>query len=285
MTGLQGGAGTRMVLNLLQLNADAEIKEMTPGNFATKGGFYAKKIMVGKPKDERPETEKLGETVNVVMLKVRRRLEQRSKSGEVVLRTSEHNVKTDVVELYDDKNKVIAIGPAASLREKFDGLKTIQVIYSLLLSDTGTKEPELVKLIVKGASLGSEARPEELPTFYQYISSFGKNAETGETEHLREYVSVLGLVKEEGAKTYFTMTFTRGEKLSPEVQEVANTNLRDVFGKLTEQDAATKSRIANGAKSAGNGEVVPDGEAPAAGADDSIVYPGGEDINPEDIPF
>jgi len=47
-----------------------------------------------------------------------------------------------------------------------------------------------------------------VPTFYDYIGSF-----TGD-DHFYQYKTVLTPVLEEGKRTYFTMNFQRGDKLS-----------------------------------------------------------------------
>jgi len=227
-------------------------------------------VMVNKPKDERPETVKLGESINVVMLKVRRRLEERS--GEtVVLRTSEHNTKHDFVELFDDNNKLVDSGTAEDIRTRHSGLHTIQIVYSLLL-ERG-KEPELVKLNIKGSSLGSQVKDPSVKTFYDHVGSFTKDSE-GNKEHLRQFVSILELVKEQGKKDYFTMTFNRGNKLDEETQKIADMSLREVHEKLTEQDMTVNARAKAPAQTSNPHELqVP-----------SIEYPE-DDINPEDIPF
>lgn len=91
---------------------------------------------------------KLGDRVQVIFLKVRRKLVQRGDLGKIMYSTSEHNAATDVVDLFG-KNGYIERGSAKALRERYPGLRTIQVVYALLLE--GVKEPELVRITIKGA--------------------------------------------------------------------------------------------------------------------------------------
>lgn len=275
MSGVDNYKGNRLMLNTVSLNGDAEIIEVEPGKFAPKGGYFRKTLTAEQKKGEKPEEIKLGDSAKVVMLKIRRSLSERS--GDKVVRwTTEHNTPDDTVELHSDGVKAIEIATARQLREKYPNLRTIQIVYGLLLEEG--KEPEPVRIRIKGSALGSESKEEGVPTFYQYVSSFDKN-EKGVKEHLREYVTVLSAVKEQGKKTYFTINFTRGEKLDAKLQDVANNTLRDIHGKLLAQDTARKERIASMGKEE---QVADDPEKPEA--EKPADYPE-EEINPDDIPF
>jgi hypothetical protein len=157
-------------LNEVSLNGDGSVSEIAPGQFKRKGGFFRKRILIGKPKDVKPEEIELGQEITLVFLKVRRRLVERAREGEIVRSIGEHNSPSDAVTLYENATKQRFNGVAKDLREKFPNLRTVQVVYALLV--TATAEPELVRLIVKGASLGSEVKAEGVMDFYQYISSF-----------------------------------------------------------------------------------------------------------------
>lgn len=102
MTGLEGGGGQGMVLDLLSLNGDAEIVEVD-GKYETKGGYYRLLKLTQAKKNEKPEEERLGDRVSVVFLKVRRALQQRAADGKLRLWTSEHSTADDTVELHSSK--------------------------------------------------------------------------------------------------------------------------------------------------------------------------------------
>jgi hypothetical protein len=258
-------------VNEVSLNGDADVKEIAPGKFERKGGYFRKRILVGRAnRDEKPEEVNLGKTVSVVFLKIRRRLVERADKGEIIRSTSEHNSKTDAVTLFDSRTRQSVRGVAEDLRKVHDGLRTVQVVYALLLGGTG--EPELVRLTIKGASLGSEAKAEGVPTFYQYISSFPRDA------HMWEYATELSAVVEEGAKTYFAINFQQGEKLNPETLALAEAKLREVAQNCRDVDEARAAKIVQSAKV----EIAApeDGEQPT-GSD----YPPAEDDIASQIPW
>jgi hypothetical protein len=201
---------------------------------------------------------------------VRRKLVERGEKGKIVRSTSEHNHKGDVVTLYRENEKPIT-GIASDLRDQYPGLRTVQIVYALLCEGTG--EPELVKLIVRGSSLGSEAKAESTTDFYKYLGSFGKGAD-GEKEHFYQYKTVLRPVLEQGAKSYFAIHFERGERLSEKSYEYAMAKLREVHEKCVEIDEARAKRVANS-------DVVPEHEVEQELEEGEAK----DDINPDDIPF
>jgi hypothetical protein len=230
----------RMVLNEVLLNG-AE-------------GHWRKRIWVNKADDAKPEEEKLGDKVQVVFLKIRRKLVERGRDGNIARTSNEHNTVNDTITIFEEGKEVYK-GNAKQAREAYPALRTVQVIYALLL---GGKEPELVRLTLKGASLGSENRPKEYPDFYQYIGSFGENS-------IVEFVTELGVLSEKGKMSYYSATYTKGATVASEmVQEP----LLKVHTYTTQADNLR-------AKNTPAKEEI---------ADDAIQYPE-EDINPEDIPF
>lgn len=253
------GRPESMVLNEVSLNGDS--------------GRFRKRIYVGHDRrsNERPEEEDLGDSVRIIFLKVRRKLVERSRKGEIVRQTSEHNTVNSTVSVWPEK----VYGKAADIRARFEGLRTVQVVYGLLLNAANTKEPELVKLIVKGASLGSEAKEKDVPSFYQYLSSYKA------PEHFFQFQTILKPVEEHGAKTYYCMTFERGAAISEQGMELVAKELTSVHEKLEEQDSyvAKKADVAK-EPTAAPGDGV-DAPAPAGG---DVQYPD-EEINPDDIPF
>ncbi|MBV9825181.1 MAG: hypothetical protein JO001_05860 [Alphaproteobacteria bacterium] len=278
MTGVGNYEGSRLSLNTVSLNGNADIEERD-GEYITLGGYFRKRLTAEQKKGEKPEEVKLGNSIKVIMLKIRRALQERD--GERLARwTSEHDGVDDIVELRSAYDKEVEVGSARRLREKYGNLRTVQNVYGLLLD--GTKEPESVKIQIKGAALGSEAKADDVPTFYQYVSSFGKNAD-GEKEHLRQFATVLSAVKEKGktGKAYFTINFTRGEQLAADMQAVADAALRDIHGKIVAQDQARSARIK---AMKATPEVVAEGNAEPEADEAASDYPA-EDINPDDIPF
>jgi hypothetical protein len=253
-------------LNEVSLNGDAD-KEEKDGKLVFKGGYFRKRLLLGATKGEKPNEFNLGETINVVFLKIRRKLVERGKDGKILRSTSEHNSKKDAVKLFDSKSKDPIMGVADDLRARFPGLRTVQIVYALLLD--GTTEPELVKLTIKGASLGSEAKAESVMSFYDYLSSFKSE------DHMYEYKTVLKPVLEEGNRKYFAIDFQRGDKLTPKGMEYAAAQLREIHAKCVEVDAARAAKIADGVV------VAPSPEAEMEFAQEIET----QDINPDDIPF
>lgn len=230
-------------------------------------GSFRKKLLVGKPKDQKPEEEPLGNRVEVVFLKIRRRLVERSRKGEIVRSTNEHNTAMDTVVMYETEGRRQEVGIAADLRKKYEGLRTVQQIYALLLTEKNP--PELVRLIVKGASLGSEAKAKETDSLYSYFGKFGKD------EHLVEYKTILTPVMEQGAKSYYCIDFKKGEKLSEEQLNYAVEQLKAVHEKCVEMDAARQQKTTPKVA-----DIQVDEPAPV----DGIDYPD-EDIKVDEIPF
>ena len=225
-------------LNEVSLNGDADAIERD-GKLDPQGRILPQAHPRRQPRDQKPEEVNLGTPIKVVFLKIRRRLVERTSKGEIICSTNEHNSKADAVTLLRHRTKEQKHGIAEDIRKAFPGLRTVQIVYALLLHGTG--EPELVRLTIKGASLGSEAKGEGVPTFYEYISSFPDG------EHMWEYVTELHPVIEEGAKTYFAIDFKRGQKLE-ETLSLAKTTLMDVALNCREVDEARAAKIMQGAK-------------------------------------
>jgi hypothetical protein len=263
-------------LNELLINGDADVEETAPGQFIRKGGNFRKRILVGKARDQRPEEEKLGDRVQVIFLKVRRKLVQRGDLGKILYSTNEHNTANEVVDLFGE-NGFIESGSAKALRERYPGLRTIQVVYALFLD--GAKEPELVRITIKGASLGSDAKTPDANSFYQYLSSYARE------DHWWEYVTELSAILEKGQKSYFCMDFARGQKLDEKFQALALEKMKEVHFRIVEIDEARK------AKRAANTDrvVVAEDDTDMPARDPALDEDGGADRgsppNPDDIPF
>lgn len=256
-------------LNEILINGDGGVERQADGTFKEKGGYLRKRIKIGAKKDTKPEEINLGKSVQVVFLKIRRRLIERGEKGTIICSTGEHNSPDSLTQLYVSLSKERYTGVASELRSRFPGVRTIQVVYALLL---GVNEPELVRVIVRGAALGSEAKAEGVQTFYQYISSFPKG------EHMYEYVTVLSPIAEKGQQDYFTIKFDRGERLDDVTQKFAYAKLEEVFENCKAQDQALAEKVA------ALPQATVKSETTVASSGPGIDYPKDE-INPDDIPF
>ncbi len=274
MSGENMGGGTpKMILDKVRLHG---------------GEGMFKKTLLTKPKndDDRYDVEDIGTEIKVVFLKVRRYLAQETNDG-VLLQTSEHNSTSDIVNLYR-KDEPDTSGKASDLRELFKDLKTIQVIYALLLNTDGSK---VVRFIVKGSSLGSQNKPEDSIPFYDYLTSFNRTGDN--PEHTFEYATQIIPKPEKGpAGDYYAMHFQRGEKLTDEQMEKVSKEMEKIFAFTQTYDEYMKEKIGTPKV---NPQVQNTTETPKDvndGVDalvkeeiDTIKYPQEEDINPEDIPF
>lgn len=264
-------------LNELLINGDADVSEIEPGKFERKGGYLRKRLLVGKQRDQRPEEVNLGDSVSVIFLKIRRKLVQRGDRGKVLFSTNEHNAATDVVDLYGESG-YLRSGSAKALREAYPGLRTVQIVYALLVK--GAEEPELVRITIKGASLGSENKDDGTTDFYKYLSSFGRE------EHVWEFATNIYVVLEKGQKSYFCMHFERGQKLDDTFLALALEKMKEVHFKCAEIDKARADK-----RNAAERVVYPEDNAdqpahdPALDEDARPAQTHPNDINPDDIPF
>ncbi len=260
----------RLELNEVSLNGDADVTETAPGKFDRKGGFFRKRILAGRTnRDLKPEEIDLGASVRLVFLKMRRKLVERADKGEIIRSTIEHNTKKDAVTLYDSRTNQSVRGIAEDLRALHQGLRTVQIVYALLLTETA--EPELVRLTVKGASLGSEAKLSDVMDFYTYIASLPRN------EHMWQYETILEPVLEQGRKSYYAINFKVGEKLNLETLALAESTLKEVALNCREVDEARARKIVQSAPV----EIVQDTRQEEGS---KVEYPDVE-IDPDSIPF
>ena len=204
---------------------------------------------------DRPEREQLGETVELTLVKIRRRLIARDSSGFQVMSTSQHEHPNSTVTLWRKDSGVVASGPAREIREQYPDLRTVQEIYALL-------NGELVLLIVKGASLGSKNRDKDFPSFYEYVSSLNKAG------GIFTKKTIVGGVLEAGAKSYYTMIFSEGEETTDkELTEVlkASDELTETIKKYDEEQKAMV--VTNEHLGPVDDEVEPKEEDPGEDAD------------------
>jgi hypothetical protein len=259
-------------LNEVSLNGDGSATEIEPGKFVRNGGFFRKRLYAGhRNRNEKPGEENLGSSIAIVFLRKRRKLVERGGTdGKILRATNEHNHPKEAVTLFDAVTGKSEDGVAADLRTKYTGLRTVEIIYALLITDA---EPELVRLVVKGASLGSDAKADSTTDLYKYMGSFSAD------EHMWEYYTDLSAVMEKGKQTYFAIDFKRGEAIDSDTLagDVAPA-LRKVRDNCAAVDRSRQEKIAAGVT------------APAAEPEEEEVQEGDStnaaaDINPDDIPF
>jgi len=233
-------------------------------------GIFTKTLFTEeKGEDNRYKTVDLGEEVKVVWLKIRRKLVQWDKELGLIRSTNEHNAPTDVVTMFGQGGPKVGI--ASEIREEFDDLRTVQVVYALLV---GEGKSELVRLNVKGSSLGSNNKAEDTTSFYDYLKKFTKD------EHFYEYVTDISTVKEKSnLGEYHAMNFSRGAKLTDQQMEKVATEMKKVHQAAVEEDEYY-SKGASTTVTAKPTQLT--GTQP--GGERVIEYPE-EEISPEDIPF
>ena len=239
----------------------------------SKGEFYFRDKDAEKDEKGKYPKEALGESVSVVFMKLRRVLQAKYKPNTPSLRTSEHNVKGDTVVLFEGKEKVGTFFADSDL-SKSRGLYTNQIVYCYF-----PLKKEVVRLILKGASLGSDKTAKGVMKFYDYMQSFK------EDDHLHNFITNLIPVGEDGPQgTYYAIDFQRGEKLDDEKQTKVISLIKEVHGAITENDA----RLNAGTASTQPSYELPDIQADDMGDDEDDEgrkYPEEEPIRAEDIPF
>lgn len=243
----------RLVLNEINLNG------------AT-GKFRLMDMVKGKdPATDRVLFKEMDNEIAVVFLKVRRRLTEFQKGRGLVRITSEHNFKDDMVMMFGDSQQK---GVASQLRVMFDKLRTQQIVYCRFRG-------QIIRLIVKGASLGSEKKAATTTSFYDYLDSFGDN------EHFYEYETVLKPVEESGPLgAYFAIDFSRGKKLTKEQLDLVEKDMRKVHEYTTRSDA--HYGVIDAKTASPMGASLP--SRIAEKEEVTIEYPE-EEINPDEIPF
>jgi hypothetical protein len=239
--------------------------------FNGKDGRFVYVNMIDRKKGEKSTKEDLGESVDVIFLKIRRRIVGYVKRLEMYYTSTEHNVKTDNVYLFGAQEK----GTADALHGKYkDVMWAERVVYAFLLR--AGHEKELVRVIIKGSTLNNkrEGKVEGTVDFFDYIAN-----KKSKGEHSYMFVTKLSALKESGPLgSYFTINFVRGQKLDDVKLSVVVDKINELHAMTSEQDEYYKDGTAEAPK-----EDLPSidySKEPMAPAD----YP--EDkIDPADIPF
>lgn len=227
------------------------------------GAFYITHLDEPKREDGKYRKEKIVGVPEVVFLKVRRRLIESSKDG-LVLQTTEHNTPDDTVLLYNKESKQPERATARFLRENYDSLRTEQIVYVRYKS-------QIMRLYVKGASLGSDAKAKTTTSFYSYLSSFKGD------DHWYNVRTKLVPIEERGARTYYCIDFQRGTDLDDNQRATVITDIETVYNSCKEFDASFQTVAAEVATTPQRAEQSKSGDFPGE-------YPE-EEINPDDIPF
>lgn len=240
------------------------------------GHFRLKKKSVPLAKDQKEyEQEDLGNApLDVVFLKIRRIMVEYRPDGS--LQTNEHNAKADTVSLFGDDGGV-QIGTGYELWEKNQRLKTHQVVYAYV-----PKLQRIIRLIVKGISLGGSQKIDGVTSFYEYLGNFS-NEKLHAHEHFTRLVPFETASK---AGKIWGINFQRGSKLDDEKIAKVEGMVVDVHKFCTESDAYyAASHEKKGYK---KGNPVSDAEAPQSAPRgegiDTIEYPEDE-VDTADIPF
>lgn len=174
-----------------------------------KGHFVFTDLTAQKSETDGYPTKESTQPINVVFLKVRRRLMQGSPNDGIIAFTDEHDNPNDFTTLYVKEGNQKITGIASELREKNDKLKTEQVVYVVF-------DGEIQKLSVKGLSLRDKDNKGGGGGFYEYIST---NQET-----CRHYTT---LTPTQGEK-YSYITFTKGKALKEKEQAEVFAMMRQV---------------------------------------------------------
>ena len=240
-----------------------------------KGIFKYIDILGGLVPDETTGKRKyaqttLGESVELVFLRIRRKLIEKMKGRPGDPNTpkpassNEHNHKTERVTLWTPAGT--EYGTSDELRVKYPNLRTHQIMYALYNN-------ELVRLTVKGASLGSEGKADSVMDFYEYIGSFKENpgARDGKKDHFYDFKTILTAVEETSPMgEYYAMSFKRGDANDDTTMQNVAHLMKKVHEFTTQSDVFYKDK-------AGTQAPVEEPEA--------VIEAGDEDIIAEDIPF
>lgn len=255
-----GKKSPKLILNTIKFNG-------TDGKFIYQLTAQDKVIQDGK---EEYKFIDLGPSIDVVFLKIRRTLVQFRK-GDTTLRTIEHTSPESHVILYGlPQNEK---GKAKEIRAIHEGLRTHQVVYALY-------KGELVRIVFKGASLGSDDRPKENPDFYGYIASFDKR----QRQHFYNINTNLKAIETKGplGKFYY-VTYAKGTDVKEKNMEIVGEKMQQAFEFCEEYDAYyaelfPKQDVESGV------EKMPYEPSALEMMEPSPDYPD-EDINIDDIPF
>ncbi len=236
------------------------------------GKFY--KIVKDEGSSETQKIELAG-VIKGTPLKFRRVLN--SFTDEVSFFTNEHNTWKDIVTLFErregkngSKIQMVDTASVGELREKYQDLKMVQIIY--FLEENG----EIVKLQVKGKGLSN-------------LFEFMKEMKDESKGHMFEYLLSIGIKEEEGKLgTFYSMTFETDKKIE-KLDDVA-AKMEEVSSKLLEIDEYFKAQTppATVDKDIPEKEDIPvivEGESTTSAKKPKKVKDEEEEIDVKDIPY
>lgn len=236
------------------------------------GIFKAKKLT--EPKDEEGKYKQVdvGKEFSVVFLKVRRQLIEVGSEGAWTRCTNEHDSPNDLVTVfnYNDGGNSKEYMRASDARAKYPNLRTHQLVY------VKVKNGKIMRLDVKGSSLGSNNKPKDVMSFYEYLSSFS------EEEPFYQYKTNLSSFMEKGKLgEYATIAFKRGDALT---EEELTQVIKDIDFVHAETEKQKSFDINEHMRNAAAGVEYKEITEPVV-QEEVIEYPQGDEISPDDIPF
>jgi len=207
----------------MEINYD--IKSMTGENEYRKPSAYGAAILrldgqkgifkEIKDGETKPIVEK---ELKVIILKIRRKLQ--AFKTDTSLSSNEHDSSNSHIVIFErekdgSKVKMIGEGNNDEVRKLFPELKVQQIVY-VLYKDV------VYKLQVKGSSLGG---------FWDYLKSIDSNESICNSEtviRIEELTGQLG--------TYFTLIFTKGDKVDETTLNLAVTKIKEIYNTLKVQE-------------------------------------------------
>ena len=246
-----------------------------------KDGNFIYVDQINRKKDEKAEKTDLGQSVDFIFLRQRRRIAGYNKPLKKMYISTEHNDKNDNVYMFGAKDK----GTAEEMYNKYNvspvKMHTERVVYAFLLRPQ--HERELVRLIVKGSTLNFE-RDGKADTTVDYFAFIQDEKRVG---HLYEYVTRMTPVKESNdLGEYYSIHFATVSRLTSEQIEVVVKTLKQLRDDVADQDAfyrkSKKPEEANVPTI--DAEDDEEGTDPMVPAHDKDTYPKDE-ISLDDIQF
>ena len=252
MTGQNNSqAAPTMVLNEISIN----------GN----DGTIQYKNQVDRQEGEKPEVTELGKSINVVLLKERRKMQFFDSKLERYAQTIEHNTKFETVQAFVPNGDTynVLTGDGDSLYEQDNRFRTVQVVYALY-----GENKEVVRIHIKGLSLKSD---EKATGYYDYKQSLGD----------KPMYSVVTKIASAGRETKSGVKYGMDFTEATEVKDTAYAieKLKEVHAYTEKLDAHNRSKLPQTkeeSKEYTQGTPLPKEKV--------IEYPT-EEINPDDIPF
>lgn len=233
--------------------------------FNGKKGKFTYVNLIDRKDGEKAVEIDLGESVNVIVLKIRRRISGFNKPLDTFYTSTEHNAKDDVVYLFGAKEKGISGELSDKYRAQGIKMQSQRVLYAFLLREN--MERELVRLVVKGSTMNwkRDGKSEDHMDFFDYTQR-----EKAKDDHIYMSVTTVYSGEETGPLgEYYTMYFKVGPRVPKDKLDIVTAKIKELHALAVEQDSYYRETAT---------QPEPDANLP------TIEYPE-EDINPEDIPF